>query len=332
MLELGCYSFFNISMQLKYIALVAITGFFFITGSVQAYDKYIATGLSEAQVKAIIDLVTSFGADTATIQNVQAALEGNHTPVSQSSTSALKNVTWGRATISYPLDWNLSVTKSEDFQNELWNYSAQLSKNGGDIATLVKSPGPSVSDGDAMTYDLIASTFTTSGGISVNKYVGNCKTQSCATTAAHELIYAFGIPGSEGNYSIRVKIAAAGGYFDTREQAESTMDPIVMSLRSQLNTSKGSGVCTNFSHDFMNGATDAKTDGEVSLLQIYLRDAKVYPEALITGYFGPATSRALQNWQQKHGITITTQGIGMFGPKTRAEIARGCADGAESGW
>lgn len=66
------------------------------------------------------------------------------------------------------------------------------------------------------------------------------------------------------------------------------------------------------------GSTDARTKGEVSMLQkVLAADTKIYPEARVTGYFGEATARALKRWQAAQGIEQT----GATGPKTRAALA-----------
>lgn len=56
---------------------------------------------------------------------------------------------------------------------------------------------------------------------------------------------------------------------------------------------------------------------DVSLLQQFLIDAGVYPEALITGYFGPLTQKALQVFQEEQSITPAR---GYLGPVTRSKI------------
>ena len=64
---------------------------------------------------------------------------------------------------------------------------------------------------------------------------------------------------------------------------------------------------------------------EVRALQEFLkRDPALYPEGLVTGFFGPATERAVQRFQKKYGIASggapTTTGYGILGPKTRAKL------------
>ncbi|OGN16631.1 MAG: hypothetical protein A3C81_01450 [Candidatus Yanofskybacteria bacterium RIFCSPHIGHO2_02_FULL_46_19] len=67
------------------------------------------------------------------------------------------------------------------------------------------------------------------------------------------------------------------------------------------------------------------TSPQVTLLQQLLaKDPSIYPEGLITGFYGPLTVRAIQRFQAKHGIVITgtpeTTGYGLAGPRTRERI------------
>ncbi len=91
--------------------------------------------------------------------------------------------------------------------------------------------------------------------------------------------------------------------------------------------------CVSLTRNLTPGDTDAATDGRVSALQRFLADEPgIYPEALVTGYFGPATKRAVQNWQRSHGIISsgdTSSGYGSIGPRTRVAMAAGCGAPAE---
>ena len=71
---------------------------------------------------------------------------------------------------------------------------------------------------------------------------------------------------------------------------------------------------------------------DVTSLQRFLSaDISIYPEGLMTGYFGPATERAVQRWQARNSVISTgspsSTGYGVVGPGTRAAIARVCAGG-----
>ncbi len=64
---------------------------------------------------------------------------------------------------------------------------------------------------------------------------------------------------------------------------------------------------------------------QVTALQEFLKkDSLIYPEGIVSGYFGPATERAIQRFQKKYGIVSSgssnTTGFGMVGPKTRIKL------------
>jgi len=69
-----------------------------------------------------------------------------------------------------------------------------------------------------------------------------------------------------------------------------------------------------FSQDLYYGLTSS----EVKCLQQFLANlgSNIYPEKLITGYYGPLTMAAVKRYQALKGI-ITT---GYFGPLTRAKV------------
>lgn len=70
------------------------------------------------------------------------------------------------------------------------------------------------------------------------------------------------------------------------------------------------------------GSTDTAANGEVSKLQQFLsKDSAVYPERLVTGYFGSLTEAAVKRWQTKNGI----QPVGSAGPVTREAIKQATA-------
>ena len=57
------------------------------------------------------------------------------------------------------------------------------------------------------------------------------------------------------------------------------------------------------------------------LQTVLANDPDVYPNGLITGYFGPATLAAVKKFQVKYGIASSgNPGYGLVGPKTRAKL------------
>lgn len=85
--------------------------------------------------------------------------------------------------------------------------------------------------------------------------------------------------------------------------------------------------CAAFMGTLKEDVEDADTNGEVTRLQrILSKDPAIYPEAKITGYFGPATMAALKRFQVKNGLTtVGSSGYGLVGPATRAALLSACS-------
>lgn len=98
---------------------------------------------------------------------------------------------------------------------------------------------------------------------------------------------------------------------------------VIANVQATLNgqpTTGTSASCVNLTANLYAGQTDDATGGQVTQLQNFLG---VSPA---TGYFGPATLQAVQDWQAAHGVVSNgnadTTGYGFVGPKTRT--AMGC--------
>ncbi|MDO8620359.1 MAG: YCF48-related protein [bacterium] len=73
-----------------------------------------------------------------------------------------------------------------------------------------------------------------------------------------------------------------------------------------------------FTRTFKKGASgnDVK-----KLQEILSTDKEIYPGGEVTGYFGPATAKALGRFQEKYDIAVPgDSGYGEVGPKTRAKL------------
>lgn len=65
----------------------------------------------------------------------------------------------------------------------------------------------------------------------------------------------------------------------------------------------------------------ARGDEVKKLQKLLASDAELYPEGEVTGYFGPATARAVGRFQEKYGVAKTGElGYREVGPKTRAAL------------
>lgn len=58
------------------------------------------------------------------------------------------------------------------------------------------------------------------------------------------------------------------------------------------------------------------------LQQLLATDIEIYPEGILSGYFGPLTEAAVQRFQLKYGVVNSAEdsGYGLVGPKTRAKL------------
>ena len=85
--------------------------------------------------------------------------------------------------------------------------------------------------------------------------------------------------------------------------------------------------CPNLSYNLYFGIHDYETAGQVSALQKFLaRDASIYPEGYVTGYYGPLTEQAVKRFQSRHGLLADSRpdGSAMVGQITRAKISELC--------
>ena len=76
-------------------------------------------------------------------------------------------------------------------------------------------------------------------------------------------------------------------------------------------------------YQFTKGIQYGDTGEDVTQLQTFLKaqGTDIYPEGLITGYFGNLTKLAVQRFQEKYNIAKSgDEGYGYVGPKTRAKI------------
>jgi len=74
---------------------------------------------------------------------------------------------------------------------------------------------------------------------------------------------------------------------------------------------------------FINSLYIGMRSKDVRRLQTLLATkSQIYPEGLVTGYFGPLTEKAVQRFQLNYGVVKSKSdpGYGVVGPKTRAKL------------
>jgi peptidoglycan hydrolase-like protein with peptidoglycan-binding domain len=76
---------------------------------------------------------------------------------------------------------------------------------------------------------------------------------------------------------------------------------------------------TSFS---VNLAFGMRSSDVYRLQQLLATDSDIYPEGIVSGYFGAKTLEAVQKFQIKYGVVSSDKdtGYGLVGPKTRAKL------------
>ncbi len=91
----------------------------------------------------------------------------------------------------------------------------------------------------------------------------------------------------------------------------------VTSLQAQLSVARGEVAEVQQELRLTRTLLRGSSGDDVEELQEFLKQfPDVYPEGLVTGYFGPLTEKAVKKFQNKHGI----EQVGIVGPKTRAQL------------
>ena len=84
-----------------------------------------------------------------------------------------------------------------------------------------------------------------------------------------------------------------------------------------LEVARPSPVAVSVSPVFNSDLEPGMRGEDVSRLQELLaRDPEIYPEGMVSGYYGPLTAQAVRRFQAKHGLPSP----GRLGPQTRAKI------------
>jgi hypothetical protein len=115
---------------------------------------------------------------------------------------------------------------------------------------------------------------------------------------------------------LSMHILPAGSSVSTQSTSTSSSVPASIVTAVQVPTSKGDYAPHS---PFTVTLSKGSKHPQVRLLQQFLAlNPEIYPEGLITGYFGAATETAVKRFQDKYGIAhLGAAGYGTVGPKTR---------------
>lgn len=140
-----------------------------------------------------------------------------------------------------------------------------------------------------------------------------------------------GFDGAELTYPYTYKVTIAGtGLSGEDALIQQLLDQIdylkkeIARLQNQGNPNQGSSSCSRLNSNLSPGTSN---NNDVKCLQQFLKNQgnSIYPEGLITGYFGNLTKQAVIRFQEKYKSEILTpiglqNGTGIVGEKTRAKI------------
>src|SRR3990167_3104180 len=98
----------------------------------------------------------------------------------------------------------------------------------------------------------------------------------------------------------------------------------IQALQAQIDALKASQItlqlqiATEFNAFVTSLSLGSRGDAVAALQALLAANPNIYPEGLITGYFGKATERALRRLQKENGL----EQVGIVGPKTRQLLNR----------
>jgi peptidoglycan hydrolase-like protein with peptidoglycan-binding domain len=304
-----------------------------------------AAPLTEAQMAQVTSLLSSLGADQATISNVGLAMRAT------SRDELLKAIA-----LTLPRDASASFRPSGT-SSVMPVCALRASKervSAGESVTLTWDSKDATSVGTAsggQSQELSGSavvtpTETTSylkrvfsdageGYCTVTVYVGNDKTPAGAPAlvrASTDFGQVFRLIGSgaaaviEGYSSLVGSMTAAvvNAVRPASDERPAASAPQQKDFPPASAQAARPGLCLALSRTLGRGATGE----DVTRLQEFLQKTGDLKEASTTGYFGPATEAALQRWQAAKGLvasgTPALTGFGAAGPKTRLALAIAC--------
>ena len=126
--------------------------------------------------------------------------------------------------------------------------------------------------------------------------------------------------GGGGGYVAPAPVTAAATSSITSQAAATVTTPAVPTATSQISVPAATGGSSGglrFSVRLKVGAENS----DVKQLQGILVREGVYPEGIVSGYFGSLTQKAVQSFQEKYGIAKSGEvGYGEVGPNTRAKL------------
>jgi len=112
------------------------------------------------------------------------------------------------------------------------------------------------------------------------------------------------------------------------QQKIKDLEKQIAELQAQVELAKKAEIRISEISKFTKTLSRGITGDEVKELQEFLKQfPDIYPEGLVTGYFGSLTENAVKKWQEQQGI----ESVGIVGPKTRAKLNEVIVSGGGGG-
>ena len=199
--------------------------------------------------------------------------------------------------------------------------NAKISRSGNQVVITWSNPTDSDFKGIVIARKENSSPASrTDGSIVYNNNLQNLVDSIDSTKTFYYAVYSY---DNNNNYSQPVILKTEPGQTSVVSQPAPTTPQT-----SQPSTSGSAAVSITIpstapsSFTFTSYLTVGKSGNEVRQLQeILTANPTIYPEGTVTGYYGPATQRAVQRFQEMNGIAgPSTTGYGDVGPLTRSKL------------
>ncbi|MBI2096208.1 MAG: peptidoglycan-binding protein [Candidatus Taylorbacteria bacterium] len=244
-------------------------------------------------------LVFAGYADVTLTTDAQFTVNGVTLTVSGSS-GAVERVRVDGTALSIDLQYNSSLTVRSSARK-------RLQVNDNDVVS-------STACASSYSEIVLKSSYIQPKGVSIEPQSDACDAGSSSSSSSSN-----STAGSGGSVSVesRPQIVYPDGTIVYLEEKKPDEVPLAIPVQREEKKIQPRIFLSNFGY----GATSADVR---KLQELFAQNPDIYPEAVISGYYGPLTTRAVERFQTKHGIVSggspETTGFGFVGPRTRAKL------------
>jgi len=225
----------------------------------------------------------------------------------------------------------MMISNASDFANAAWESYATtkswtLTSGNGTKTVYAKFRDSALNTSTAVSDAITLGSSITTTTTTTTTTVPTTTTTTATTPTAPVIIPALPLtPSTIDIQTVLVKVAEQVAYIQANLTATNALSLLadVAQRLSQLQTaisSVASTVANALSKPLQVGSESA----DVTTLQTFLKSqgTEIYPEGLVTGYFGAKTEAAVGRFQVKHGLVSGPEhpAYGYVGPATRAKI------------